>query len=254
MSTRSLQVVLQKIGLLPKEIIVYLASLQHGPSAAAHIANQTDLNRSTTYVLFNQLIEKGIAYKLEEKQTTKFGVLAPEALIDYIEREKRELIYSYDDQKSQVQDILPELQSLQHISTTRPKVQFYEGKKGMREAYELTLQAKGDLRAYANVEEVHKGLPNFFPEYYLRRKSKQIFMKAIFTDNLTSRKRAEQDSVEYRMTKFIPEEKYSFSPEMNIWDDKILIVSWKERMAVIITSREIADLQRNTFDLLWDFL
>ena len=254
MSVKSLHVVLERIGLLPKEITIYLTSLSTGLASASQISKISDLNRSTTYSIFNQLIEKGIAYKVEEKTTTKFAVLDPEALMEYMDREKREKVHFLEEQKEQLLSILPELQSLQNFSNSKPKVQFYEGTKGMREAYELTLLAKTELRAYANIEDVHSGLPNFFPEYYLRRKDKNIFMKAIFTDNPMSRERAQHDTLEYRKTKFIHEDKYFFSPEMNIWEDKILIVSWKEKMAVIITSKEIAELQRNTFDLLWSFL
>ena len=46
----------------------------------------------------------------------------------------------------------------------------------------------------------------------------------------------------------------TFSPEINIYNNKILITSWKEKMAILIESKELADLQRLTFNLLWETL
>ena len=54
--------------------------------------------------------------------------------------------------------------------------------------------------------------------------------------------------------KLIPKSKYEFSPEMNIFDDKVLIASWREKMAIIIQSQEIADLHKKMYDLLWSLL
>jgi hypothetical protein len=54
--------------------------------------------------------------------------------------------------------------------------------------------------------------------------------------------------------KLIPKEKYNFSPELNVYNDKILIASWQEKMAIIIESKEIADLHKKMFDLLWSKL
>lgn len=57
-----------------------------------------------------------------------------------------------------------------------------------------------------------------------------------------------------RDTRFLPEEKMTFSPEVNIYNNKMLIASWKEKMAIIIESKELADLQKLSFNLLWETL
>ncbi|MDZ4385424.1 MAG: hypothetical protein U0944_03315 [Candidatus Moranbacteria bacterium] len=41
---------------------------------------------------------------------------------------------------------------------------------------------------------------------------------------------------------------------MNIYNNKMLIASWKEKIAIIIKSKELVDLQKMTFDLLWNSL
>lgn len=245
---------LLKIGLQEKEVEIYIKSLELGPQAASTIANKSKINRSTVYDIFNGLIQKGLAYKIDKTGTTAFGVLEPEKLIDYLEREKQDYIRDVDKQKQEISNIIIELKSLQNPLTSKPKIQIYEGKKGMREAYELILESRSDLRAYANVEEMKKGLPNFFPDFFKRRKDKEIFVRALFSDNKISRETAKKDKDEYRETKFIDHKKYPFSPETIIWDNKVLIVSWREQIATLIISQEIADMHINTFDLLWEKL
>jgi hypothetical protein len=105
-----------------------------------------------------------------------------------------------------------------------------------------------------NAETMHEGLPNFFPEYYKRRAGNKIFIRAIVPRNQITIERTKANQEEMRDTRFLPDEKMTFSPEVNIYNNKILLVSWKEQMAIIIESKELADLQKLTFNLLWDTL
>jgi len=57
-----------------------------------------------------------------------------------------------------------------------------------------------------------------------------------------------------RETRFLPESEMTFSPEVNIYNNKMLIVSWEEKMAIIIESKELVELQKLTFNLLWNIL
>ena len=47
--------------------------------------------------------------------------------------------------------------------------------------------------------------------------------------------------------RFIPENKYKFENEINIYDDKVSIISPKDQMGVIIQNQAIADSQRALF-------
>ena len=50
---------------------------------------------------------------------------------------------------------------------------------------------------------------------------------------------------------FVPADKYYFSPEINIYDNKVMIASWKEKLGIIIESAEIADAMKKIFELSW---
>lgn len=244
---------LKKIGLSDKEAKTYLQLIYLGPQTASVISRNTGINRTTTYDILESLQLKGLVQQIKKKGSTKFSALHPAELIRFLEREKTEAVRKIEKQQNDIESILPELISLDNSDTTKAKVTFYEGEKGMREAYEDTLSANGEILAYANVKEMHKGLPHFFPEYYKRRaEEKNIHIKAIMPDNEESLERASKDKKENRESRIIPKEDYEFSPEMNIYNDKVLITSWQEKLAIIIESKEIADFHRKIYKLCWD--
>ncbi len=246
--------VLTDIGLSTKEARLYLTCLRLGSQTASVIAKYSGVNRTTVYDIFEGLIKKGLATKIDKGTAVYFQVLDPKNLMNYLDRDKNEYLRKIEKQKQEIQEILPAIQSIESTVSTKPKVQFFEGEKGMREAYEDTLGSDEPIRAYANVEEMHRALPNFFPEYYQRRHDKNISIQAICPDNDLSKERKLHDKEELRKIKLIPNKKYSFSPELNIYNDKVLIASWREKMAIIIESREIADLHKKMYDLLWSKL
>jgi sugar-specific transcriptional regulator TrmB len=245
---------LSELNFSDKESLVYLALLEVGSGKAHEVAKKTGLNRTTVYDIFEVLMQRGLVSKYKKGSATFFNALEPKHLLTYLEREKEEQGKKIEKQKQKVSELLPQLISLQNIYTTKPKVQFFEGEKGMREAYEDTLTSKEIILAYANVETMHEGLPNFFPEYYKRRAANKIFIRAIIPRNKLSIERAGVNQEEMRDTRFLPESEMTFSPEVNIYSNKILIASWKEKMAILIESKELAELQKLTFNLLWNTL
>jgi hypothetical protein len=63
--------------------------------------------------------------------------------------------------------------------------------------------------------------------------------------------RARHDKEEARESALVPIDKYYFSPEINIYDNKVMIASWKEKLGIIIESREIAEAMKTVFELAW---
>jgi hypothetical protein len=49
----------------------------------------------------------------------------------------------------------------------------------------------------------------------------------------------------------VPREEYNFSPEINIYDNKLVFMSLKERFGLIIESEEIATAMKKIFELSW---
>src|SRR3989344_760248 len=157
---------------------------------------------------------------------------------DKIEALLKREVNATEEHLKEIKNILPELKSLHNVAG-RPKVRFYEGKQGLIEVYEDTLTSHETILAYATVDDMHRALPNYFPEYYKRRADKGITIKAIIPKTEIGKERASHDKEEMRETALIPPDKYYFSPEINIYDDKVMIASWREKLGIIIESAEI---------------
>ena len=248
-----LEDILKKLGFTPKETRVYTSLLSVGSAKAGEIAKRTDINRTTVYDILGLLSKKGLVSQTKKGSQTYFVALDPARLLSYIDREIEDTREQLSKQKTQIEHLLPELQSLTHGASDKPRVQFFEGEKGMREAYEDTLSSTQPILAYANVATMHEGLPNFFPTYYKRRAKANVFIRAILPQNKASLERMAKDKEEMRRTRFLPVGE-TFSPEVNIYNNKVLIMSWREKMAVLIESKEFADFHRTIFHQLWESL
>ena len=246
--------ILEELGFSDKESAVYLALLAIDSATVTEIAKKAEIQRTTSYEILDSLLQRGLVSKYKKHKKIYFSAGDPRRLISYLEREKEESIKKIEIQKSKVTEVMGEFLSLLEPRSTKPKVEFYEGEKGMREAYEDTLNADGEILAYANVETMHEGLPNFFPEYYARRVEAGVKIKAVMPANAVSLDRAKKDREELRESVILSDEQQTFSPEVNIYNNKMMIASWKEKMAVIIESKELADLQRVIYKIVWGAL
>jgi sugar-specific transcriptional regulator TrmB len=241
----TLKQTLISLGFTDKEADVYLALLNMGKGTVSRIARAAGINRTTGYDILDSLVNKGLASISGKEPKQEYLAESPQ---------KISALYQSQIKKDEVnlklaESLIPQLSSIHNVAG-RPKVRFYEGKDGLQEVYEDTLTAHEAIRAYANVDDMHKALPNFFPHYYHRRTQKGISIKAILPANKAGVERASHDKSENRESALVPD-KYYFSPEINIYDDKVMIASWRETLGIIIESKEIADAMKKIFDLSW---
>lgn len=238
---------LLEIGLSGKEADVYLATLKLGRGVASKIAREAHMVRTTVYDILGLLFDKGLVTLTGKEPKQEYVAESPDKLREYILSEVNK---KQEDLKETESILIPELKSIHNVKN-RPKIMFYEGEEGMKRVYEDTLTSREPIRAYASVENMHVGLPNYFPKYYERRAGKGIFIRAIVPDSPTGRERKSLDKHEMRETALVPKNLFDFSPEINIYDDKVMIASWKEKLGVIIKSAEIAEAMKKIYELAW---
>ncbi len=237
---------LEKAGLSQSQIVVYLSLLKLGRGTVAEVMREAGMNRTTGYSVLDSLVEKGLVTISGREPSQEYVVESPDYLATYLQKEAEEAQIRVNE----IKKIIPELKSIHNV-TGRPKVMFYEGEEGLRRVYEDTLTAHEMIRAYANVEDVHRTLPGYFPRYYERRAQKGIPIRAVFPNNEAARELASYNKEQLRETALIPLDKYFFSPEINIYDDKVMIASWREKLGIIIQSKEIAEAMKSIFELAW---
>ncbi len=138
-----------------------------------------------------------------------------------------------------------------HARKNRPRIRFYEGDEGLKHVYEDTLTSSEPIRAYATIDDTHRALPTYFPDYYKRRAKKGITIRGIVPKTALGMERQSFDEEERRETAFVSPDKFYFSPEINIYDNKVMIASWREKLGIVIESEEIADAMKKIYELSW---
>ena len=245
-SNEQLKLNLQSFGFSEKETIVYIALLELGKGTVRQISSKAGINRTTGYDILGSLSNKGLVTISGKEPKSEYAVEPPEAITTYLKKVAEETAEHI--KKSEA--IMPELELL-HAKQNRPRIRFYEGKEGLEHVYEDTLTSTEPIRAYASVGDMHAGLLGYFPNYYKRRAEKGIAIRAIIPDTEAGRERQTFDGEEKRETALVPKDTFLFSPEINIYDDKIMIASWREKLGIIIESTEIADAMKKIYELAW---
>jgi sugar-specific transcriptional regulator TrmB len=237
---------LLSVGFSDKEVNVYLVLLSLGKGTVAEIARRAEINRTTGYDILDKLVSYGMVSIFGKEPKQEYSAESPESIKDYLKNKKEKIDKQLEDAKT----FLPQLKSMHNVHD-RPQVRFYEGKEGLQQVYEDTLTSSETIRAYATVDDMHAALPDYFPKYYQRRAGKGIHIRAIIPKTQIGKERAAKDKEEARETALIPPDKYYFSPEINIYDNKVMIASWREKLGIIIESDEIADAMKKIYELAW---
>jgi sugar-specific transcriptional regulator TrmB len=237
---------LQSFGFSEKESNVYVALLELGKGTVTKISQKAGINRTTGYDILGSLVNKKLANVSGKEPKQEYIAEPPTAIAEYLKRQ----ISQTEECIKKAKEIEPELTSLYAIKN-RPRIRFYEGTDGLEHVYEDTLTSSEPIRAYATVDDMHNALPKYFPDYYKRRAEKNISIRAIVPETPVGRERTTHDIEEKREIAFVPADKYYFSPEINIYDNKVMIASWREKLGIIIESEEIADAMKKIYELAW---
>lgn len=236
--------------LTDKEKIVFMKVLGLGSQPASALARLLEQPRNTVRDILDRLTKLGLLVRTKKANTQYYSVETPQNIERFLEMRKKKTSDIFNQQIDLIKCFGEELQPHKyHLS--RPKVTFYEGEDGLRRVYEDTLTSQETIRAYASLYEMYETLPDYFPEYFRRRAKKRIKIRAIFPHCRYALERQKHDKEEFRESRLVPQSKFHFTPEINIYDNKFIIISWKEKLAIMIESQEIADAMKMTFELAW---
>jgi HTH-type transcriptional regulator, sugar sensing transcriptional regulator len=239
----NLNTVLQNIGLTEKESQVYLTLLQLHEALPSTIARKAEVKRPTTYVVLEQLQKKGLVSHLKRGNILYYRALDPRHLI-----EEQQL------KQSALEKALPELMQLNQLYQATPQMSVFEGEKGMIQIMEDTLSAETDILGWANVELAVKSMMNYYPTYIKRKnRGSGIWVRAVFNYGEMALRFKKFQKAEKRECYIIAAKDFPFQNEINIYNDKIMIVSHPDQVGVIIQNQHIADTQRAVFKMCFEY-
>lgn len=248
---------LTSIGLSDKEATVYVALLRYGTQRISFIASKASLNRGTTYVILHALLAKGLVVKSTKKKVQCFTALEPKHLLHYLDHKKETLL----SQREKLSEALGQLLAITNPNTARPTIEFFDGPEGARAALEDTLTASDRiLRAFLSIGDIAETIgERYFDTYTTRRIKAGYALHALRT--LEKDKKAMERNIyarryvtskkDKREVRYVGDE-LAFPISLYMYDNKLAIISSREEnFALIIESKELAEMQKKLFSLLW---
>lgn len=239
-----LEKVLESVGLTDKEAKIYLILLECGVSLASSISRLSGIKRTTVYMVLETLRKKGYVTSFVKAGVYYFKALDPEVILTDI-----------DAKYTLVKKKLPEFKELNKMFTVRPRVQFFEGKEGLIRLMEDTLTTENqELLVWADIKMSWDGpIKDYYPEYVKKRLKKNIWVRGIFSDSKQARSFKSRSKTELREVYLIPPEKFPFSNEINIYNNKVNIISYQDEVGVLIENQDIANTQKSIFTFAWEY-
>lgn len=244
---------LMRFGLTEKEARVYLAALELGPVPVQDIAKQSGVNRATSYLMIETLIERGLMSSVERAGKKLFMAEPPERLRQLLTHEEERILgirVAFD-------RILPELSLLLQTAPERPRVRFYEGIEGLEamrtdfftgeRTHELLLIAAAD--DYHKIVGIGRRLPHAKRIEALRNRERCIFTSDHSVEELR-RTLPLVDNIERRR---IPSDRFPLAGEVAVFGNKIALLSYQGKvMGVLVESAFLAQTVTSLFNLAWE--
>jgi sugar-specific transcriptional regulator TrmB len=169
--------ILKKLGLTDKEVKIYLTLLEYGAISVRGLAEITNINRGTTYDILKRLQELGLVGYYHHGTKQKFVAEKPEKLIALLKSQEERI----KDLKNNLNELVPELNSLKDKGANLPVTKYYEGSRGVRIILEdvLDSQKDGDEYYVYSAKKSSEDLNAAMPEFTKKRIIKKIKVKAI---------------------------------------------------------------------------
>lgn len=236
--------VLIKMGLSKKETAVYLAVLEMGRSTVTQISRKAGINRTTGYDILDSLTHQGLVRISGKEPKQEYVAESPDNLLTLLQKRLTET----EEYLAVAKEFIPKLKSIHRVQD-RATVRFYEGISGLKHVYEDTLTSTEPIVAYAAYDDMHATLGDYFPKYYERRAGRGISIRGIVPESKTSRERESNNKAERRDIAILPKELFDITPDIEIYDNKVMIASWREKLGIIIESAEVAHAMKKVFEL-----
>lgn len=223
-------------GLSGNSAKVYLYLSQVGEINANLLAKKVGLDRSLTYTVLNNLIEKGLVSYIVKNTKRYYKITDPKNLLLQI-KEKEQV----------VTDLIPKISEIKPIPITKNSVEILEGKEGFKKALEELYRENQELLFFggkvSSVEVLKWEMPHL-KKRFLTGKRK---VRGLINSKYLKHKLAKHKKINIKGVKNLDEEATT-----SICGNIVVIHILKEKPFVtLIRSKTIANNYRSMFEKMW---
>ena len=235
---------LQTIGLSEKESAVYTALLQLGQATAYAVAVKSGLKKPTTYVILDELIEKGLVLKVPQMKTLHFIARSPEEAFGVAQ-----------ERLSLAKKALPELLAITKGKKSKVSTVYFEGVEGMKQLLEYKCKEhEGEemLGFWATDTNAHPELTEYFKtEYPKKMQRHSIRMRGLAPADPSLGDYRTADPGFGRNFKEISTKEYSSEVAITVSKDLVRIEDYKNLQGLAIENEDVAKAIRQIFEMVW---
>lgn len=224
---------LERIGLSPNEIKVYLYLIDNGQSKAGKIAKGTYIQRSSAYMAINSLVAKGLIGYATMGKVKLFQATSPSRLLEYIK-----------EQEDLIQEIIPLLKQKHKATKKEGQVRMFKGNRGVQSVFKDIIRAKEHNDVWGDDGNLGRRMP-VFVQQFVRQQNENKIKTRLITQN---RKVSYSKGTTYRYF----DENTASNIAVNIYGSKIAIIIWTEDPeAIIIENETAAKAFKTYFEFMW---
>ncbi|MEK6825374.1 MAG: helix-turn-helix domain-containing protein [Nanoarchaeota archaeon] len=234
---------LQKLGLSPVEIKVYLYLLKETTSYAGKISAETLLNRTNVYEALQRLLQKGLVASAQRNKVKWFEAQPPERLLALVAVQDQVL----KETTRQIISAIPLLKKTIKDGENELSVVTFIGKKGLRMLFEELLAEKQNVFLIAAELQFKKVLGPYFDLWHKKRAEQKTRQYSIFPLHMKNQLK-KKALLNYRFV----ESRFTNPATTIICGNKCAFIHWEENpIAIRISNLGVVRSQKNHFDLIW---
>jgi len=231
---------LQKIGLSENEARTYIALTKIGDATVKDIANEAGMKRPTTYLVLDELRQKGLILKIPHVKKAIYRAKDIDDLYDYA-----------TDNINEFKRALPKLESLS--TENKPvKALYFEGIQGMKDAlfYKIDELENKTITLFGGKDVgLTKTYLDLVVKWGEKLENKNINIIGVTPNDKSQSEHAKEFPELYKNIILIPSQDYSSEISIDATDEFVRFVDGVEMKAVIIESERMAKTIKDIFKL-----
>jgi len=233
--------ILERIGLNQKQASVYLALLELGTASVQLIAQKAGIKRPTTYLILDELQQKGIVSIIPRARKALYTAENPEKLIGDLRKKEELLKFS-----------MPNLLALYNAKKEKPQVQLFEGHEGIKLVYDK-IYSSSEVWFFGTTKEAQKYDPEGLAGFVKRTQQEGITVRDLLTRSPEDMAYAERAKSGPKYETRMVREGAQFLSDNAIFADSVVFFSFHPQIfAVMITSKEVSTAIRTLFQFAWE--
>lgn len=260
--------------MMPAELILFFKNLQlndeetkicvslasDGKQTYLNLSRKTGINRTTLYRICDELLKKGVVEIIVEENKQEVALTSLENLREIVQKKEKEL--------TEIKELFPQLETIlsssDKIEQTGTKVLFYRGKENIKQLFWNTLKTNKELLGYTFKDSTGIVGEEFAFKWHDEFIVRGLTMRHLYSENYEStstdnaleqllRKKYKHYDAHFK-SRFIPSNVLNITTQVDIYNDVVAYYSWHmhEVYAVEIYNQELADMQRQMFEIVWE--